>query len=146
MWYFERFNNHSKAQILAKEKQTVQIEIKMEQLHDIKQYPIGEVEFLKLAVEQVIKCRRVLKWTYAFGYFLSPGVEKNLFEHLQEKLEENTEHLHELVEKPLDEFLDLNITDKSKFYHYKSDLTNYFQVTKNFFENLLDGIENGLTS
>lgn len=77
---------------------------------------------------------------------MSPGTEKNLFEHLQEKLEENTEHLHELVEKPLDEFLDPDVFDKSKFYHYKSDLTNYFQVTKNFFENLLDGIENGLTS
>ncbi|OMJ81404.1 hypothetical protein SteCoe_18140 [Stentor coeruleus] len=146
MWYFERFNNHSKAQILAKDKQMPQIEKKMQQLHDIKQYPIGEVEFLKLAVEQVIRCRRVLKWTYVFGYYLAPGLEKNLFEHLQEKLEENTDHLHELVEKPLDEFLDLNITDKSKFYHYKSDLTNYFQVTKQFFENLLDGIENGLTS
>ncbi|OMJ73534.1 hypothetical protein SteCoe_27758 [Stentor coeruleus] len=146
MWYFERYNNHSKAQILAKDKQIGHIEKKMQQLHDIKQYPIGEVEFLKSAVEQVIRCRRVLKWTYVFGYYLGPGLEKNLFEHLQEKLEENTDHLHELVEKPLDEFLDVNNTDKSKFYHYKSDLTNYFQVTKQFFENLLDGIENGLTT
>ena len=146
MWYFERYNNHNKAQALAKKKQLVEIEKKMEQLHDIKQYPIGEVEFLKLAVEQVIKCRRVLKWTYTFGYFLNPGVEKNLFEHLQEKLEENTEHLHELVEKPLDEFLTPENLDRSRFYHYKSELTNYYQVTKNFFENLLDGIENGLTS
>jgi ariadne-1 len=132
--------------MLAKEKQLVVIERKMQQLHDIKQYPIGEVEFLKLAVEQVIRCRRVLKWTYVFGYYLNPGIEKNLFEHLQEKLEENTDHLHELVERPLDEYLDVNTTDKSRFYHYKSDLINYYQVTKNFFENLLDGIENGLTS
>lgn len=145
MWYFERFNNHSKAQILAKEKQSVQIEKRMQQLHDIKQYPIGEVEFLKLAVEQVIRCRRVLKWTYVFGYYLMPGLEKNLFEHLQEKLEENTDHLHELVEKPLDEFLNPDVTDKSAFYHYKSELTNYSQVTKEFFDRLIVGIENGLT-
>lgn len=146
MWYFERFNNHKQAQSLAKEKQLSQIEKKMHQLHDMKQYPIGEVEFLKLAVEQVIRCRRVLKWTYVFGFYLSPGLEKNLFEHLQEKLEENTDHLHELVEKPLDDYLNPNITDKSAFYHYKSDLTNYSQVTKEFFDRLIVGIENGLTS
>jgi ariadne-1 len=146
MWYFERFNNHNKAQILAKEKQLSQIEVKMHQLHDIKQYPIGEVEFLKLAVEQVIRCRRVLKWTYVFGYYLLPGLEKNLFEHLQEKLEENTDRLHELVEKPLDEYLDHEKTDKAPFYHYKSDLTNYSQVTKEFFDRLIIGIENGLTT
>ena len=146
MWYFERFNNHKQAQSLAKEKQLSQIEKKMHQLHDVKQYPIGEVEFLKLAVEQVIRCRRVLKWTYVFGFYLSPGLEKNLFEHLQEKLEENTDHLHELVEKPLEDYLDPSITDKSAFYHYKSDLTNYSQVTKEFFDRLIVGIENGLTS
>ena len=146
IWYFERYNNHNKAQILATEKQTPYIEYKIEELHNIKNYPIGELEFLKLAVDQVIKCRRVLKWTYVFGFYLNPGAEKNLFEYLQEKLEENTDHLHELIEKPLDEYLDPNITDKSKFYHYKSNLVDYYQVTKNFFENLLDGIDNGLTS
>lgn len=146
MWYFERFNNHEKAQRIASQEQLGAMEEKMQLLHDMKNYPIGEVEFLKLGAEQVITCRRVLKWTYAFGYYLESGPEKNLFEHLQEKLEENTEHLHELVEKPLDPFLDPEVLDKSPFYQYKSDLTNYTQVTKKFLENLLEGIENGLTS
>jgi ariadne-1 len=118
----------------------------MLQLHDKKQYPIGEVQFLKEAADQVVTCRRVLKYTYAFGYYLPPGHEKNLFEHLQEKLEENTEHLHELVEKDLNPFLDELSTDRSPFYHYKSELTNYYAVTKQFLTNLLDGIESGLTA
>ncbi|OMJ90379.1 hypothetical protein SteCoe_7295 [Stentor coeruleus] len=146
LWYFERFYNNSKAQILARDKQIPQIEKTIQQLHDIKHYPIDELKFLKFAIELVVRCRRVLKWTYVFGYYLTPGLEKNLFEHLQEKLEENTDYLHEHLEMPLDEFLDLNITDKSKFYHYKDNLTKYTQVTKEFFENVLDGIENGLTS
>jgi ariadne-1 len=118
----------------------------MLQLHDRKQYPMSEVEFLKDAAEQVVTCRRVLKYTYSFGYYLEAGNEKNLFEHLQEKLEENTEHLHELVEKDLDPFLDETITDRSPFYIYKSELTNYYAVTKQFLINLLDGIESGLTA
>ena len=144
MFYFERYNNHYNAQKLCS-KQLPDIEIKMQQLHDIKQYPIGEVQFLKEAADQVIMCRRILKYTYSFGYYLGRGNEKNLFEHLQEKLEENTEHLHELVEKDLRIFLREEETDRSPFYHYKSDLTNYYTVTKKFLNNLLDGIESGLT-
>jgi hypothetical protein len=54
----------------------------MQQLHDKKNYPIGEVQFLKEAAEQVITCRRILKSTYSFGFYLDTGPEKNLFEHL----------------------------------------------------------------
>ena len=118
----------------------------MQQLHDGKQYPIGEVQFLKEAAAQVVTCRRILKYTYSFGYYIEAGPEKNLFEHLQEKLEENTEHLHELVEKNLSPFLDEEETDRAPFYHYKSELTNFYQVTKTFLTNLLDGIESGLTA
>ncbi|CAG9313202.1 unnamed protein product [Blepharisma stoltei] len=146
IWYFERYNNHHKAQKIASEKQVPAMEEKMQELHDLKQYPIGELEFLKQAAEQVVKCRRVLKWTYCFGYYLKSGAEKDLFEHLQEKLEENTEHLHELIEKPLDMYMSPDTIDRSPFYQYKSELTNYFQVTKTFMEHLLDGIESGLTA
>ena len=59
-------------------------------------------------------------------------------------LEEHTEILHELVEKDLTPFLDTNNPDRKPFYHYKSDLTNYYSVTKKFLENLLNGVEGGL--
>jgi ariadne-1 len=149
MFYFERYNNHNKAQGLAA-RQVPDIDSKMQLLHDVKNYGIGELEFLKEAAEQVVVNRRVLKWTYAFGFYLSAGQEKNLFEHLQEKLEENTEHLHEMVEKPLDPYLKAPSADRAPFYAFKSDLVNYYQVTKRvssrqFLHNLLDGIENGLT-
>ncbi len=48
----------------------------------------------------MIDCRRVLKYTYALGYFLPDGSpEKHLFEHQQEMLEKNTERLQEFVEE-----------------------------------------------
>ena len=38
------------------------------------------------AAVQVIECRKVLQWTYVFGYYLKTGPEKNLFEFLQVRL------------------------------------------------------------
>lgn len=49
---------------------------------------------------------------------------------MQENLEKNCDYLHELIEKPLDPFLDPNITERSHFYNYRSELINYYQVTK----------------
>lgn len=49
---------------------------------------------------------------------------------MQENLEKNCDYLHELIEKPLDPFLDPNIVDRSTFYKFKGELINYFQVTK----------------
>jgi hypothetical protein len=49
---------------------------------------------------------------------------------MQENLEKNCDYLHELIEKPLDPFLDPNTTDRSGFYLFKGELVNYYQVTK----------------
>eukprot|EP00357_Protocruzia_adherens_P007125 CAMPEP_0114976138 /NCGR_PEP_ID=MMETSP0216-20121206/2500_1 /TAXON_ID=223996 /ORGANISM="Protocruzia adherens, Strain Boccale" /LENGTH=503 /DNA_ID=CAMNT_0002337021 /DNA_START=56 /DNA_END=1567 /DNA_ORIENTATION=- len=144
-FYFERYNNHEKSKKIA-QQQAPKIEEKIQSLHQIKKYPVGELEFLRVAAEEVIKCHRVLMWTYAVGYYLPEGPEKNLYEHLQEKLEENSDYLHELLEKPLDPFLDPNTEDKAPFYHYKGELTNYTEVTRKFFKNLLEGFESGLTN
>lgn len=32
---------------------------------------------------ELMQCRRVLKYSYAFGYYMKDGREKRLFEHLQ---------------------------------------------------------------
>ena len=65
---------------------------------------------------------------------------------MQENLEKNCDYLHELIEKPLDPYLDTNVIDRKDFYHFKGQLVNYYQVTKKFYENLLEGIERGLTA
>ena len=70
--------------------------------------------------------------------------DKNLFEFMQENLEKNCEGLHELVEKPLDEYLDEGSTDKSHFYNFKSGMVSHMNSTKTFYNNILDGLERGL--
>jgi hypothetical protein len=39
-------------------------------LFTFKKYPIGELEFLNEAVNEIIRCRQVLKFTYVYGFYL----------------------------------------------------------------------------
>jgi len=75
MFYFERYNNHEKAEKHARTLKPV-IKTKIELLHDIKKYPLGELEFLEEAINEVIKCRQVLKYTYVYGFYLNDSKEQ----------------------------------------------------------------------
>lgn len=68
MFYYERYANHDKA---AKHARTLLpiIKSKIELLNSLKSYPHSELEFLIDACNEVIRCRQVLKWTYAYGYY-----------------------------------------------------------------------------
>ncbi|GLJ28367.1 hypothetical protein SUGI_0558150 [Cryptomeria japonica] len=52
---------------------------------------------------QIVECRRVLKWMYAYGYYLSQDETalKNTFEHSQAYAESSLERLHQCVEEEL---------------------------------------------
>eukprot|EP00479_Gromia_sphaerica_P007357 TRINITY_DN2418_c0_g1_i4.p1 TRINITY_DN2418_c0_g1~~TRINITY_DN2418_c0_g1_i4.p1 ORF type:complete len:110 (-),score=24.91 TRINITY_DN2418_c0_g1_i4:93-422(-) len=108
----------------------------MKYLQDLKGGGFNDVQFLSKAVKTVIESRRLLKWTYCFGYYIEQGIEKCLFESLQEDLEKYTEHLHGLSEKPIAELTDEAI---------RADVNNYTRTTEKFRENIMKGIENGLT-
>ena len=91
-----------------------------------------DVQFVKQATEQLIDCRRVLKYTYVLGYFLKDSTaEKLLFEHHQEMLEKNTEKLHEYTEKSVDT-LD------------RTEVVNLARVTDKFMQSLLQNMTGGI--
>lgn len=94
---------------------------------------VMDVEYLEAATELVIECRRVLKYTYVLGYYMEPGPEKTLFEHLQQFLESSTEKLSELTEVELEK-------------QDRVQVVNFTRVTHNFLEQLLEGVEEGLTA
>jgi ariadne-1 len=75
MFYFERFNNHDKAEKHARTLRPV-IKAKIMMLHDVKKYPMNELEFLEEAVSEVVRCRQVLKFTYVYGYYLQNQKEQ----------------------------------------------------------------------
>jgi len=136
LFYYKRFDNHSKAGDFAV-KSLKETNERMTDLRQLKGGGFNDVSFLEFAVKTVIECRRVLQWTYAMGYYLPEGQEKNLFEHLQEMLEKNTEHLHGLSEKPLEDL----VSNKMR-----ADVNNYTRVTRKFLTNLIHGIEQGLSN
>merc|ERR1719219_3154615 len=95
--YYHRFHNHDQAKQYAA-KISAGVQQTMSKLHrqDTSSSWIG-VQFLKDAADEVQSSRRLLKYTYVYGFWLKDGPEKELFEFLQQNLEKNTEHLHFLI-------------------------------------------------
>lgn len=112
-------------------------------LHEVKNYPPKELDFLEHGCSTVIQCREILKWTYVYGFYNDKTmneIKKNLFQQWQSDLEKYCDHLHGLVEKDLDQYMDPNITDRNPFYHFRGDMTSYYESTKNFYNNLVEGL------
>jgi len=154
MFFFERFMNHDKAMKLTV-KQEVEIERNVQTLHDRHGFEIIELQFLYEALHQVRQNRRVLKWSYVYGYYIEEnGAEKNLFEFLQKNLEEMTDALHEKLEKDLENQIlnDDSVPPQSpelhkKFMDFRSKVSNYTLVSNNHLNQVITdiGAQGGLT-
>lgn len=75
----------------------------------------ADVEFLTAANKQLVECRKVLKYSYAFAFYLEEGDKKTRFEYHQEMLERFTEHLSELSEKPIQEMNRTEVVNQVRF-------------------------------
>eukprot|EP01132_Coremiostelium_polycephalum_P003646 gene3646-4541_t len=161
----QRFNYHTNAKRVAVQKLSV-----LETLKSVLHHDGGEVdengdprapwdkEYLIDGINLVVECRHTLKYTYVYGFYITRDErEKELFEFLQEDLEKSAEHLCEILFKEV-EYLENQTssasssnssTISSSSGSHQVDIAhikNYHKVTKKFLENLLSGIQNGLTS
>ena len=122
LFYFQRYVGHEQAgKFAAKTRALAQKRMEDLALAGGASTSWSEVSFLEAAIEALLECRRVLKHTYIYGFYLEDGSEKRLFEHLQE-----------LAETPLDKM-------------DRGEVVNFTRVTSTFLRNLLEGIEAGLT-
>ena len=143
--YYERWasNQSSRQKALADlhQMQTVHIE----RLSDIQCQPESQLKFITEAWLQIVECRRVLKWTYAYGFYLPEHehAKKQFFEYLQGEAESGLERLHQCAEKELQPFLNADGPSK-EFNDFRTKLAGLTSVTKNYFENLVRALENGL--
>jgi len=131
--YYKRYHAHSEAQKFAK-KQLKETESRMVQLQESSNNSKWtDVEFLKTANEQLMECRKVLKYTYVYSYYMNPSnaMEKERFEHHQEMLEKFTENLSYQSEKSLDEM-------------DRTDVVNQTRVVDRFIKNILTYVEEGM--
>jgi ariadne-1 len=145
--YYERWasNQSSRQKALADldQMQTVHIET----LSDIQCQPESQLKFITEAWLQIVECRRVLKWTYAYGYYLPEHerAKKQFFEYLQGEAESGLERLHQCAEKELQQFLNAEEGPSKEFNDFRTKLAGLTSVTKNYFENLVRALENGLS-
>ncbi|VFQ81993.1 unnamed protein product [Cuscuta campestris] len=107
---------------------------------------LAQVKFIVEAWKQIIECRRVLKWTYAYGFYLpqEEHTKSQFFEYLQGQAEEGLERLHQCAEKELEIYLSPEEADSPNFSDFRIKLTGLTAVTKNYFENLVSALENGI--
>ncbi|KAE8714499.1 putative E3 ubiquitin-protein ligase ARI7 [Hibiscus syriacus] len=143
--YYERWasNQLSRQKALAdlNQMQTVHLE----KLSDSQCTPESQLMFLTEAWLQIVECRRVLKWTYAYGYYLPEHehAKRQFFVYMQGEAESGLERLHQCAEKELNKFVTADGPSK-EFDDFRAKLTWLTCVTKNYFENLVRALENGL--
>ncbi|KAI3473035.1 hypothetical protein Pfo_029464 [Paulownia fortunei] len=144
--YYERWasNQASRQKSLADLHQMQSLHL--EKLSEVQSQPESQLKFIIEAWQQIVECRRVLKWTYAYGYYL-PEIEqtkKLFFEYLQGEAEAGLERLHQCVEKDLMNYLSSDGLSKD-FNDFRTKLAGLTSVTRNYFENLVRALENGLS-
>mmetsp|Transcript_42957 Transcript_42957/g.108434 ORF Transcript_42957/g.108434 Transcript_42957/m.108434 type:complete len:526 (-) Transcript_42957:588-2165(-) len=142
MWHYHRYDSHKSAGKIA-DKQRAEAEKKGSKLQRALDVRFADTKFLGDAAEQLLACRRVLRWSYVYGFYLDKSLkaERNLFLYLQEELEKNTNRLSELYEKPLRELSSYQI-----FQDWKMQVTSFTGVTSKFLDNFVNGVADGLTS
>uniref|UniRef100_A0A2P2LQL4 RBR-type E3 ubiquitin transferase n=1 Tax=Rhizophora mucronata TaxID=61149 RepID=A0A2P2LQL4_RHIMU len=152
--YYERWaTNQSSRQKAHTDLQQMQ-NVHLEKLSDLQCQPESQLKFIIEAWLQIVECRRVLKWTYAYGYYLPEHehAKRQFFEYLQVvffsqtagEAESGLERLHQCAEKELQVYLNAEGPSKD-FNEFRTKLAGLTSVTRNYFENLVRALENGLS-
>ncbi|XP_012487000.1 probable E3 ubiquitin-protein ligase ARI7 isoform X1 [Gossypium raimondii] len=143
--YYERWASNQSSREKALEDLNRMESENMEKLCNVQCTTMSQLKCITEAWLQIVECRRVLKWTYAYGYDL-PEHEKTktqFFEYLQGEAEAGLERLHRCAEKELDKYVTAD-GPLSDFDDFRTKLTGLTSVTKTYFENLVRALENGL--
>ena len=109
---------------------------------------------------QIAECRRILKWTYAYGYYLTPSGDlakrkHEFFEFLQGEAENSLERLHQCAERELRHIVytvlnanaDTEI-EKKALKDLEDVCIKLKELTKStayYFEKLIEAFENDLS-
>ncbi|EGG23128.1 ubiquitin-protein ligase [Cavenderia fasciculata] len=131
LFYFHRYNTHEQSKKFETKLRKGALDTIMA-FQNKKDKRWIDVKFIETSTEVLIQCRRTLKYTYVFGFYLQDGAEKNLFEYLQNDLERTTENLSGMLEKGEDQ----NVQQLKEMTNLASTKLNH----------LIEGVEEGLTA
>jgi len=131
-FYYERYYNHISSMKKMKEEIPV-IEEKMRNLSETLGWSANEAAFIRDAATTVTKNRHLLAWTYAIGFYVDPEMPTfNLFQKWQGDLDHYTDRLHELLEKPMENYIEME---------FRTELKTYAKAIAGYQKKLTVGIE-----
>ncbi|KAG5629984.1 hypothetical protein H5410_001701 [Solanum commersonii] len=144
--YYERWAANEKSRRKAVKDLKRMGEVNVKELSELQSIPETQLKFILEAWKQIVECRRVLKWTYAYGFYLpdEEQTKRQFFEYLQGQAEAGLERLHLCAEKELEIYLNVEEGNSKTFDDFRIKLTSLTSVTRNYFENLVRALENGL--
>ncbi|CAL1396216.1 unnamed protein product [Linum trigynum] len=144
--YYERWAANEKSrQIAIRDLKDVRENV-VSEIGRVHRQNHSQLMFLTEAWEQIVECRRVLKWTYAYGYYLPIGeaAKKQFFEYLQGQAETCLERLHDCAEKEMKRFV-VQGSCMHEYAAFRMKLNELTKMCKTYFENLVRALENGLS-
>ncbi|XP_010473913.1 PREDICTED: probable E3 ubiquitin-protein ligase ARI11 [Camelina sativa] len=145
--YYERWEFNQSSRLTAVSDLEKWQSMWLKELSAILGTPETQLQFTVEAWLQIIECRRVLKWAYAFGYYLinhEPS-KQHFFEYLQGEAESGLDRLHKCAKEELKQFIAKTKDLKKHFMKFQAKLISLTKTTKSYFENLVNALENGLT-
>ena len=143
--YYERWAAHGASQRKALADREEWETRKARRLGDLQNTPPSQLRFIADALAQIAECRRVLKWTYGFGYYRfekDESAKKRFFEFAQADAEGTLERLTEAVETELETFL-TEARDAAEFGAFRGKLAGLTDITHKYFDTLVVEIERG---
>ncbi|KAL5707850.1 RBR-type E3 ubiquitin transferase [Ranunculus cassubicifolius] len=140
--YYERWaaNEVSKQKAIADYKKMVTPK-SLAKLRE-KQCGTLSLDFITEAWTQIIECRRVLKWSYAYGFY---AAKTELFAFSQGEAESWLERLHQCAEEELKKYINSDEFSED-FDGFRSKLISLTSATAKYFGNLVRELEKGLTA
>eukprot|EP01117_Protostelium_nocturnum_P019066 TRINITY_DN814_c0_g1_i1.p1 TRINITY_DN814_c0_g1~~TRINITY_DN814_c0_g1_i1.p1 ORF type:complete len:619 (-),score=209.61 TRINITY_DN814_c0_g1_i1:131-1897(-) len=113
LFYYGKYNQHSHSNDLEKQIRNRAHTRTAELQKDAS--TTNEVSYLIQGTEILLECRKVLKYSYVYAFYLAEsGSEKELFEYLQQDLEKTTEQLSEILEGSSHRLKALNMIQLAK--------------------------------
>ncbi|CAH8330975.1 unnamed protein product [Eruca vesicaria subsp. sativa] len=146
MHYYERWASNQSSRLIAMADLKKFQSVHLKRLSCRQCTMESQLQFTVEAWRQIIECRRVLKWTYAYGYYLpeEERTKKQFFEYLQGEAEAGLERLHHCAEEELKHFVYKTQDSSKNFNEFRMKLTGLTETTKTYFQNLVKALENGL--
>jgi ariadne-1 len=168
LFFYGRYMNHDQSGKIAV-RQRGELQRKLESLQQSGGYSYSDVSFLHDASEALLECRRVLKYTYVYGFYFRDVINKagaaagagagagsgggssaaqpgsaggGLYLNITPGERTLFEHLQEQLERSTEHLHGL--TERPVDKMDRTEISNFTRVTMQFLRNLLSGVEDGL--